>query len=120
MPISTVICWSAAGFVFTADTSVAVAAPDTATNPIHGALRIAALAAFMLGGFLWLDVSRRPPAGQTLARTVYAGTAQVVPLPPADTTKLTPRTDADDGLAHLDDIRLLKAIDDKLKGVDGP
>lgn len=87
-------CWGVSGLIFAVDTTCVVVDAAHAGHPLHGVIRIVALALFFLGGFLWLANESR--VGSNLIET-----REAVPSGGA--------------VLDLDDARMIKRLDERLR-----
>jgi hypothetical protein len=83
------LCWGGSGLIFAVDTTVVIADPAHAGHPLHGVVRLVALAAFVLGGFFWVvDTSQRMRIVHVPVRQEHVYMGRVPQLEPAPTVAM--------------------------------
>jgi len=114
------VSWGVSGLIFAVDTAIVLAAPNVAAHPIHGVVRLLALAAFVFGCCLWTvapAASRQPTVA--IPSPVYRA---AVPMRPQGEPGVSPRTNGANGdtshnvvrLPSADTIQALRSVAKKI------
>ena len=115
------IAWGASGLAFAVDTTIVIAAPQVADHPMHGVVRIMALAGFVLGCCFWTVAPATKRSGSTVAfpGPLRLESSPTMPIRAVARVAVNGHSiaaaPAEDNVVDMEDIRILKRLDEKLR-----